>query len=179
MYGMVNQAIKMMVIETVNEETWDDICTSLDISSSDFDSFEQHSDQVTLDLVGSICEKLDIEAPELLESFGEYWIKFAMNSEYKTILISFGENPLDLINSLDSLHTRLELTFDDLNPPSFHTTRVSNQEVIVHYNSSRDMPLEFFVVGLLKGIFKLFNAICNVEILDDPGTDKARFKVQF
>ena len=179
MYGMVNQAIKTMVIETVDNETWVDVCKSLNISTNDFDSFEQHSDQLTLDLVGVICKKLDIEPLALLESFGEYWIKYAMQSEYKTILVSFGETPLELINSLDSLHTRLELTFDNLDPPSFHTTKISDQEVIVHYNSNRDMPLEFFVKGLLKGIFKLFNMKCSVEILDESGGDKARFKVKY
>ena len=179
MYGMVNQAIKTMVIETTDNETWIEICETIDISTNDFDSFEQHDDQLTLNLVGAICKKINIDAPALLESFGEYWITFATKSEYKTILTSFGETPLELINALDSLHTRLELTFDNLDPPSFHTTKVSDQEVIVHYNSSRDMPLEFFVVGLLKGIFKLFKAKCHVEILDDSGSDKARFKVQF
>ena len=179
MYGMINQAIKSMVIETADNETWGDVCKSLNISTNDFDSFYQYSDQQTLDLVGAICKKIDIEPAALLESFGEYWVKFAMQSEYKAILVSFGETPLELINSLDSLHTRLELTFDNLDPPSFHTTKVSDQEVIVHYNSNRDMPLELFVVGLLKGIFKLFNMKCSVEILDESGADKARFRVRF
>ena len=179
MYGMVNQAIKTMVIEKFDSETWNDICNSLDISNGDFDPFEQHIDELTLDLVGTICNKLEVTADKLLESFGEYWISYAMNSEYKSILVSIRVSPIGLINSLDALHTRLELIFDNLEPPSFHTTRVSDNEVIVHYNSTRDMPLEFFVKGLLLGIFKLFNQNCDVELLADAGGDKARLKVRF
>ena len=179
MYGMVNQAIKMMVIETVNKDAWDNVCNDLNIDTKDFDSFEQFPDSLTLDLVGAICEKLKIDAPKLLESFGEYWIQFAQRSEYKTILVSFGETPLELINSLDSLHSRLELTFDNLDPPSFHTTEVSENEIIVHYNSNREMPLEYFVLGLLKGIFNMFEQKCNIKILEDSGEDKARFNVTF
>ena len=179
MYGMVNQAVKTMFVETVSVEAWNEICSTVGISSNDFNSFEQYDDQLTVDLVVAICQKLEIEAPVLLESFGEYWVVYASKSEYKTILSSFGDNPLDLINSLDALHTRLELTFENLDPPSFHTTIVSDHEVIVHYNSNRDMPLVFFVKGLLQGIFKHFKQECKVEVLEDSEEDKARFRIVY
>ena len=179
MYGMINQAIKTMVIDNVDAGAWDDICSSMGISNGDFDSLELYDDQITLDLVVTISKKLEFTAADLLVSFGEYWVSYALNSEYKTLLSSFGESALELINSLDALHTRLELTFGNLEPPSFHTTKVSDHEAIVHYNSNRDMPLEYFVKGLLLGIFNMFNQSCTVELLDDPGDDKARLKVTY
>jgi len=177
MYGLVNQAIKSMVLEHADEKIWKNICAEIKIPSEDFESFIQYPDEMTLNLVLQISSTLKLEPAVLLEEFGKFFVKYARNSEYQSILEAFGKSPVELIESLDSLHARLGLLFDNLKPPSFWVDRVSEREILVHYSSQRQMPLEPFVVGLIKGIFNMFNQTCNVEIITGTGKEKALFKV--
>jgi hypothetical protein len=179
MYGMVNEAIRSMVIETFDIEFWDEVCTELDLEFKTFKSFEQYDDKVTGDLVGVISKRADLEPVKLLEEFGKYWIKYAQESEYSSILETFSTSPLELLKSLDNLHTRLQLTFDDLDAPSFSVTEISDNEINVHYSSERELPLEFFVIGLIHGIFDMFNQSCQVEIIPALNGEKGVFKVIF
>jgi len=176
---MVNQAIKEMVIENIDEEAWKSVCKEANISDENFDPFEQYPDSVTGNLVGIICKKTKTEAPELLENFGKYWIKFAKTTEYSSIMDSYAVSAVSFIESLDSLHTRLSLIFVNLEPPSFTVDRVNDNEILVHYFSKRDMPLEFFVIGLLKGIFDMFDQTCSIELLPPENSEKAILKIKF
>jgi hypothetical protein len=177
MYGLVNEAVKQMVVDSFGVEKWNEVCTELNLEEPNFMPFEQYEDSLTGDLVGKICEKFSFEAPVLLEEFGKYWVTYARNSEYSSILNSFATSPIDLIKSLDSLHTRLELTFDELRPPSFWVTEKDDKKIWVHYQSHRDMPLEFFVIGLIKGIFLMFDQECSVSIIPSENGEKAVFEV--
>lgn len=175
---MVNQAVKTMFIEKFDKSKWVEICKTLSIPHNDFSSFEQYDDEITLKLVTQISEFAEIEPTDLLESFGIYWIKYARESEYQSIIENFANSPVELIESLDHLHTRLELFFENLSAPSFWTTRVNDNEVLVHYASKRDLPLEYFVLGLLKGIFNMFDKECNIELLETKShKEKALFRI--
>ena len=179
MYGMINQAIKEMVIEVFDEFTWSSICEKVELKEKNFDSFFQYDDAITTKLIGEICRKSGMESAVLLESFGMYWIKYAQKSEYSSILDGLASSPLELIDALDSLHTRLEITFDNLSAPSFWTSNKTETSVDVYYKSKRKLGLEPFVVGLLKGIFNLFNEKCEVKILQLQANEIAIFRVNF
>jgi hypothetical protein len=179
MYGMINNAIKEMVIEKSDEKTWNEVCKTAGLEVNSFQSFEQYDDESTGALVFAIAQKMELAPPALLEAFGEFWVEYATKSEYQSILESFADGPVELIESLDSLHSRLEMTFEDLNAPSFWVTKVSEKEVKVHYVTTRDMPLEYFVIGLIKGIFSMFDQTCEVKLLEPETNEKAIFQVTF
>ena len=180
MYGMVNEAIRSMIIETGGNESWEKIASNANIKNVEgFASFEQYDDQVTLDLVLNTSNHLDIEVTKLLESFGLYWVEYAKKSEYSSILEAAAKNPIDLLKNLNALHKRLELTFDNLNAPSFWVENLTENSLELFYKSQRDMPLEFFVIGLVKGIFKLYDASCEVEIVGEKKDGVVAFKVRF
>jgi Haem-NO-binding len=179
MYGMVNQAIRSMVNEQLGAATWEEICKKANLDPAGFSSFKQYDDSITAELVGLVCEKTQQQPATILESFGQYWIGYAKKSEYQSILTGFASNPVELIESLDSLHSRLQLSFENLRAPSFWVTKVSPGEILVHYKSQRNMGLEYFVVGLLKGIFKMYDQECQVEVLPPTKDESAIFKVIF
>jgi hypothetical protein len=179
MYGMVNQAIKSMVLERFDEATWEEICKRSDLKLRNFAPFEQYDDEITGKLISAIVDLAQIKPTDLLEAFGEYWIINAKNSEYSSILESFATSPVELVDSLDHLHSRLRMIFPNLSPPSFWVEKVNEKEVLVNYNSSRTLPLEYFVIGLLKGIFKMFNHGCQITMLPAPEGQKGLFKVTF
>lgn len=180
MYGMVNEAIRSMIIETGGQDAWDTIASKASIKDKEgFASFEQYDDKVTLDLVVHTSQHLDIDVPKLLEGFGVYWVEYAKESEYSSILEAAANNPIDLLKNLNALHKRLELTFDNLKAPSFWVENLTENTLDLYYQSHRDMPLEFFVVGLVKGVFKLYDATCEVEIKGEKKDGVVAFSVQF
>ncbi len=179
MYGMVNQAIKRMVIDVLSEKDWADICSKVKISSEDFQVFQQYDDEVTLNLVLSVCEFTKKEPAEILESFGEYWIKYSFNTEYRDLISTFSTGPVNLIKSLNTLHDRLEISFEELTPPAFDVVSEDTNSLVINYYSERDMPLEFFVKGLFQGIFLHFDKKCNVIMLEEKlGDAKATLKIE-
>lgn len=179
MYGMVNQAIRSMVLENLGTEVWEEICDQEKLDPTGFCSFNQYEDKLTANLVGHVSAKLKKRPEEVLEAFGIYWIEYAKKSEYQSILMGFASNPIELIESLDSLHSRLQLSFENLKAPSFYVTDKKENSILVHYKSQRKMGLEHFVVGLIKGMFGLFDQKCQVEILPNATKDAAVFKVLF
>ena len=179
MYGMVNQAIKQMVLEKHDEATWNVIVNKAKLDVHDFSPYYQYKDEITGTLILTIADHIQVQPQELLESFGEYWIEFARKSEYGLIFDSFASSPVSLIESLNTLHSRTELLFPHLNPPKFSVDHISDGHILVHYSSERDLPLEHFVIGLMKGIFKLFNQPCSVEWLPGTGDVRATFRIKF
>lgn len=168
-----------MVIENFGQTAWEEVCLERNIDPTGFESFTQYEDSVTTDLIGTICRKFNFEAPVLLDEFGQYWIEYAKNSEYQSMLKNFASSPVDLIESLDSLHSRLQLTFDNLRAPSFWVTRIGDEQILVHYKSDRQMPLAPFVAGLIKGVFKMFDQTCTVEMEEPKNRETAVFKVTY
>jgi hypothetical protein len=179
MYGMINEAIRSMVIEKFDVIAWEEIVADCGLNYNTFKSFEQYDDSITGDLVASISKKTKVEPIIILEDFGRHWIKFASNSEYSSILDAFATSPVDLIRSLDGLHTRLQITFDNLKSPSFWVDRINDNKIIVYYSSQRELPLEFFVIGLIHGIFGLFDQVCEVKLIPSPDKEKGVFEVLF
>jgi len=179
MYGLINEAIKQMVIDTFDQEKWVEVSREAEIKETRFRPFEQYDDEITAKLVTVISEKISMEAPLLLEEFGKYWVNYAKDSEYSSILNAFATSPVELIKSLDSLHTRLEITFEQLKAPSFYVTTVSDKEILVHYSTERELPLKYFVVGLIKGIFHMFEQTCQINMIEPKNNETAVFKVVF
>lgn len=180
MYGMVNQAAKIMVIEKLGEQTWAKIADKLTLDpNADFDVFEQYDDKVTLETVLTISEVTGISAENILIGFGKYWVEYAQKSEYSEILKTFGTNARVLLKSLDKLHERLQLSLTNLNAPSFEVVDESDSTLIINYYSERDLPLESFVTGLFLGIFDMYKEKGNVKQIDTLGEAKATFLVEF
>ena len=71
MYGMVNQAVKEMVVDEIGLDFWNKVCKKVDISCDDFITFDQYDDKLTLDLVATICELTKKDPQEILEEFGK------------------------------------------------------------------------------------------------------------
>jgi len=178
MYGLINKVLKKMIVDKHGDSFWRNLVEENKSLSQNFNSFAQYDDSITKDIIFALSEKLNISATQLLEEFGQYWIPFAYNSEYSGILSIYEKGPVELLKSLDALHTRLSMSFDNLKPPSFWITSESSNSILVHYQSSRDLPLEYFVVGLIKGIFQKFRKECEIEIIQFRGSGKeAVFKV--
>lgn len=150
MYGMVNKAVKGLVVEKFGEDKWNDIRKKAN-APEDFVGFQSYDDSLTYELVGAAVGVLEIPAEKILFAFGEYWVLNIAAVSYNDLMTSTGTGFVNFLENIDSMHSRIKTTMPDLNPPSFRVKKISEQKIQVDYFSSRQGLLPF-VEGLLSGL---------------------------
>ena len=165
MYGMVNAAVRGLVLESFGEEAWRRIHTKADAPES-FVPMEAYDDAVTYGLVGAAVEILDLPAETILQSFGEYWVLKVANVHYADLMSKTGTNFVDFLTNLDNMHQRIRTTFPNFRPPSFRVKVLDEKCFQLDYYSEREGLLPF-VEGLLSGLAQHFDITINVEHVPD------------
>ncbi len=155
MYGLVNKAVEGLIRSRFGDETWGKIRTDAGVPDEPFMSMENYDDSVTYNLVGSTCKVLNLPPETVLEEFGKYWVLYTGEAGYGGLMQSAGGSFVEFIRNLDALHTRVKLSFPNLQPPSFQVAEESDRSLVLHYHSHR-AGLAPFVVGLLKGLASRF-----------------------
>lgn len=105
MYGLVNRAVRDLVILKSNLETWNEICEEAGISVTDFTAMDTYPDAVTYDLVRVISSKLNIGAADVLRAFGRHWILYTAKGGYSDILSMFGQDFETCLRNLNNMHS--------------------------------------------------------------------------
>lgn len=165
MYGLVNKAIQDLVVREFGESTWAEIAAAAGFEEETFLGMEVYDDELTHRLVQAGAEKLGRPPEELLEVFGEFWIKYTALEGYGDLLDLFGETFDDFLANLDWMHARVDLGREYLRPPSFELERGANGEHKLHHRSTRT-GLAPMVTGLLGGLAHRFHA--DVKITHQP-----------
>ncbi len=159
MYGLVNQAVREMVLTHYGEEKWEKIRERAGADDV-FIAMDQYPDEVTGNLVGGACVILGAQPEQVLEGFGEYWVSFTSRT-YGELFEIAGDSFVDFVKNLNDLHTRVEQMMPELSPPSFIVTDEKPGEFKLQYHSKR-AGLHPMILGLVKGLGKHFKT--NVEI---------------
>jgi hypothetical protein len=160
MYGLVNKAVRDLVVSQFGEETWQTIRTKAGVDNT-FVGMSQYSDDVTYKLVGAASEVSGLTPAEVLEAFGRHWVLFTAAEGYGHILDMAGDTFVEFLQNMDDLHARIRLSMPDLSPPHLTCSDVCEESMRLHYHSHRD-GLAPMVVGLLKGLGERFET--QVEI---------------
>ena len=155
MYGLIHQAARSMVIEKFGQAIWDEILVSAGVVEDDFVSTRAYPDTQTLDLVGAIATRANLSVPDLLRSFGHYWIGFASRSHYAPVMRISGDTLEEFLGNLDRMHNSIRMAIPEARMPSFRVMNTRADGVDIAYSSSR-AGLEPFVVGLLEGLMERF-----------------------
>ena len=180
MYGMVNKAFQGMVSNQYGEDKWDEIKNKAGVDSDFFISMEQYPDEVSGKIVGAASEVLEMSPEQFLIQFGEFWITYAANSDYREIFDVSGNTFVELLQNLNDLHTRVGNIMHQLNPPSFKCTDIGNSSLRLHYYSSRK-GLAPMVLGLLNGLATRFKTEIDVTHLASSvdGADHDEFLIKY
>lgn len=166
MYGLVNIAVKDLVVSNFGEDKWQAILNTADIDDADFASMEAYDDAISYSLVGAATEVLGLDAETILQTFGEYWITYTAEKGYGPILDMAGNNFGEFLKNLNTLHDNVAISFPDLKPPFFEVDDVGENEWRLQYFSERE-GLVPMMVGLLNGLAKKFDA--TLEFSHSPG----------
>jgi hypothetical protein len=179
MYGLVNKGVHDLLVKEHGEEVWRQICEKAGWSDEVFVRMNSYDDDITYRLVAAAAETLGVPAEDVLRAFGRYWVEYTSREGYGDLLRMSGHNTADLLENLDSMHSRVGLQYPDLKPPSFHVTDRDDHQLRLHYVSER-AGLAPMVLGLVEGLGTLFGE--EIEIVLDrsreDGADHDEFLVR-
>ncbi|MGA1516640.1 MAG: heme NO-binding domain-containing protein [Phycisphaerales bacterium] len=171
MYGMINRAVKGLVVDRYGAETWERIRVLAKVDEVEFLSMEQYPDELTYRLVAASSEVLGVPADQVLQAFGEYWIEYTAEAGYGEIMRAAGRSLPEFLANLDQLHTRIRFGMPQLRPPSFSVTEAEDGTLLLRYVSERE-GLAPLVVGLVKGHPRKFGESAEVELVAPRTKDR-------
>ncbi len=162
MYGLINNALKAMILEKFDEQVWHSILNESGVPSDSFITMRSYGDDVTYALVGAASKVLEAPAETCLEMFGYYWITKAAPNSYGDVLDVMGDDAITFLESIDAMHDRITTTFLNYIPPSFRVKRLDDGNIKVQYISERQ-GLTSFVEGIFRALSERFD--CRVDIV--------------
>jgi len=163
MYGLINMAIKQLILDHHGESGWDQVVEKAGIQQKSFELLTVYDDAITYNLVGGACAVTG-EPPEvILNLFGQYWVNFAAKAGYEPLLKLFGPTMKECLYNLNRMHDHMGAMMPGLIPPEFNIeSEISPTEFVIVYISQRK-GLSPMVSGLLKGLAERYQ-IKNIEI---------------
>ncbi|MBL4604094.1 MAG: heme NO-binding domain-containing protein [Flavobacteriaceae bacterium] len=164
MYGLVNKAAQDFVIEGHGEEVWQIIKAKAGVKEEAFVSMQPYPDEITYNIVGAASAHLGADPDDILEAFGQYWIKFTMVEGYSHLLDLAGGTFPEFLNNLNNMHAHIAQSFTELRPPTFYCEVIDANTFKFDYHSDRP-GLRRFVKGLLLGLGGRFKIDVNVEYI--------------
>ncbi len=170
MYGMINKAIRTLVIRETSEEVWDKVLAISGIDENVYEDLDSYHDSVTFSLVGAVSETLDVPPGDVLEMFGIYWATDVAPKGYGEYFHAFGNDFHSFVQGLDEMHVRITQMLPSLVPPAFDIEKIDDNHFTIHYKSQRD-GLAPLAVGMLKGIAKHFGGEADITQIEYKGTD--------
>ena len=179
MYGMINKAIRTLVIREAGEEVWEQVLVASEIDEDVYEDLEGYDDGVTFALVGATSETLGVPPGDVLEMFGVYWAVDVAPKGYGEYFNAFGDDFESFVAGLDEMHVRITKMLPSLVPPAFKIEKLGENHFKVHYESQRD-GLAPLAVGMLKGVAMHFGGEADITQIEYKGTDDHDvFEVQF
>jgi len=169
MYGLVNQAIRDLVIKTAGEQAWQTIRLHAGLQADTFVAMESYPDELTYRLVGSVCQALKMEPSAVLRAFGKHWIQYTAVEGYGALMDMFGSDYFEALTNINQLHARIGLSMPALSAPRFNIRRETATRCVVEYISHRQ-GLAPMMLGLLEGLAEKHQVTVAIEHLP-PGEE--------
>jgi len=165
MYGMIHRAMRQMVQEELGEEAWLALEQKLDIGPTELLTGMVYDDALTLEIVAEAAARFNLSVDQILEAFGQYWVRFAGQGSLSSIMKFTGQNLASFITNLDRLHLAVGSAMPGARLPTFSTLENAPGHLVVEYRSDR-VGMEPFVKGLLQGLMDRFNACGEIAVVD-------------
>lgn len=180
MYGLVNQAIRDMIVVSHGEEVWTRVRQRAEVDLEQFEGMEPYPDDLTHRLVQAASVELQADPHALLRAFGEFWVTYTAAEGYGPLMEMAGSTLPEFLHSLDDLHARVGINFPQLVPPSFDVEDQDAGSMHLHYHSTRE-GLAPMVIGLVEGLGDRFETPVEVEQLASraEGADHDVFAVRY
>lgn len=165
MYGIVNQAIQGLILDSYGVEKWQEILKDSKVDVENFSNKGIYPDKITYDLAASASKVLGVSIDEVLLSFGKYWVLSVANVKYNSLLKTGGSYAFEFLKNLPNFHSRVMLYYPDIEPPEFQVEEVDSRTLIMRYFSFRS-GLSYFVKGIVLGLGEFFGNEIVCELIE-------------
>ncbi|XP_034061385.1 guanylate cyclase soluble subunit beta-2 [Gymnodraco acuticeps] len=163
--------MQSLVMEKFGQETWDKLSSLPGVPDS-FMTYTVYDDVLTVSLVQEASSLLDVSAEVLLKLFGEHFFAFCKKAGYDTMLRTLGGNLTEFIGNLDSLHSYLALSYEQMNAPSFRVEMTDDGKMLLHYYSDRK-GMYHIVPGIMEAVAKdIFDSEVTMTIVNQSEEDE-------
>lgn len=162
MYGLVNKAIEDLITINFSEATWQEVKEKAKVKQDMFVSMDAYDDAITYNLVGAASEVLHLSPENVLIEFGKFWITYTGQKGYGDLMNMGGDNLVDFLKNLNTMHARLGMSYEKLLPPSFICEEIDEQTLRLKYYSKRK-GLAPMVIGLLQGLGERFDKQLDIK----------------
>ncbi|MHC4908785.1 MAG: heme NO-binding domain-containing protein [Planctomycetota bacterium] len=179
MYGLVNKGLERYIEQECGNEHSKAIVGAALGDVGTFVGMQSYDDSIMIDMLTRYCEVAERRPEDALEGFGRFWISYVIDEGYGDLLSATGDTLEELLESLDTMHTRLGRSFPSMAPPSFTLERQEDGDFHLHYRSSRS-GFAPFVLGLIVGLCDMLNeqAVVTLAEARDQGADHDVFLIQ-
>lgn len=167
MHGLVNQAVKDLIVSRFGTQAWSRICAEVSIPEDDFTAMQPYPDSLTYQLIGAVSKELATPAEKVLFEFGKHWVLYTANQGYGPLMGLFGPDLKTFLTNLNNLHTRMGSTLPFFKPPRFVFKELGPQYYRLEYHSQRQ-GLAPMVLGLIEGLATRFGVTVNIQTEATP-----------
>lgn len=188
MHGMVFGELKKFVDKKLGGDTWRTLLVEAGLPSRVYVPIKVYPDKEIFSLVATASRLTGLDAPVILKDFGAFIAADLLLLFRRQIQKNW--NVIDLLEQIeDTIHNVVRLRNPGAKPPQLRVERVADDNVIIHYTSSRRMCA--LGIGLIEGIAEQFgdpvtvneqtcmlhgDTACTIDIrLGVPVEDAARF----
>eukprot|EP00929_Paragymnodinium_shiwhaense_P037198 TRINITY_DN19862_c0_g1_i1.p1 TRINITY_DN19862_c0_g1~~TRINITY_DN19862_c0_g1_i1.p1 ORF type:complete len:867 (-),score=49.36 TRINITY_DN19862_c0_g1_i1:236-2836(-) len=120
MYGWIQQSIEQLVLDKFGLDVWNQIKAEAGCGRVPLDGFVRHEsydDDLTLKLVAAASKVLNIDAGDVLQVYGGYFVEWLCDQGYKGYLRSQGRDLFEFLYHMNRMHQNLKLSMPHLVPP--------------------------------------------------------------
>jgi predicted hydrocarbon binding protein len=138
-----------------------------------------YDDAVLLAGVGAASQLSHFPAETLLHEYGRYFIINWLTSHLCMYILTSVESARDLLLTMRDAHARLRRTNDSLQPPLFEYRSVTDNEVVLVYDSPRQLcPV---LLGAIQGAAERYGETVQIQELScmKQGAAVCQFKAHF
>ena len=120
---------------------------------------------INLPIVVHSCNVKGLTLDQLLEGLGNTFYETCKMTGHSTLMKTLGTDLKAFLLNLDSLHSYLTVSFNEMRAPSFHCESRDDGSMLLHYYSQRK-GLEYIVIGIVKAVAKdIYNIPIHIEVL--------------
>ena len=179
MKGVVFNMLEEFVIETTDEETFEEILDECSfITKEPFVGPGTYPDEDLLELVSKTIAKLDLPLPDALKAFGKW--SFPKLAEKVPGWLTDYDHPKKFLLTVEEIvHVEVRKLYKDADPPRFDFEDPGPDQLVINYQSGRQ--LYDFMDGLIEGVAEHFDTpiAYTREMVGDNGDKFCKYNLTF
>ncbi|MGR8940818.1 MAG: FAD-dependent oxidoreductase [Gammaproteobacteria bacterium] len=153
MHGMVFGELKKFVDKKLGGDTWRTALLKAGLGSRVYVPIKVYPDTEILALISTLSGLTGMESPQILKEFGTFISADLLLLFRRQIQKNW--TVMDLFEQIeDTIHNVVRLRNPGAKPPQLRVKRLSPENIVIHYTSSRRMCA--LGIGLIKGIADQF-----------------------